>query len=104
MARTRHQTVTRVAPKAGKRSAAKNSDLKQAAHQGKAPVKDARNAQAGYTAVPASVAALTPGSGPQMSSASTGSRAAAHAIQNSAPVVSQQGSKTGRKRKAAKKR
>jgi hypothetical protein len=71
MAHTRHQTVTRVAPKGAKRSTAKNSDLKQAAHQGKAPVKDARNAQSGFAAVPASVATLPPGEGPPMSSAPT---------------------------------
>lgn len=70
MAHTRHQTVTRVAPKAGNRSGAKNSNLKQAAHKGKAPVKDAQNAQSGYTAVPASVATLPPGEGPPMSSTS----------------------------------
>jgi hypothetical protein len=128
MAKTKHQTVTKVAPKAGgKATSGKNSDLKQAAHQGKAPVKDAKNAQPGYAAVPASVATLPPWEGPSMSSTPTtaargrsksarggkstaSSGASAQVTQPAATVVQQQGSKTGggktskRRGRAAKKR
>jgi hypothetical protein len=130
MARTRHQTVIRVAPKgqAGKQGVAKNSDLKQAAHQGKAAVKSPRTAQSGYTAVPASVATMPPGEGPPMSStppsvarghsksnrtrknstsqgpvSTSSSGASAQAVQPPAAVVAQQGSKRG-SRASAKQR
>lgn len=117
MAKTRHQTVVKAGGPGVAKSNAKNSDLKQAAHQGKAPVKTPRIAPPGFAAVPVSVATMPPGEGPPMSSTpspvgrggskpkskATGSRASAQAIQAAAPVVSQQGGVAGGAQKNAAK-
>lgn len=73
MARTRHKTVQKIAPPVTG-STAKNSDLKQAAHKGAPPVKDPKSAPKGYTAVPVSTTALTPGEGPSQPANSPASR------------------------------
>lgn len=60
--------IASIASRHGQKKAAKNSTLKQAAPTGRAPVKNPGAPSRGPIGVPTSVVALTPGSGPKMSS------------------------------------